>query len=621
MYCTKCGNKLNTGDRFCGNCGAPVGTEENKAAPVSDDGEMKVSVTPEEKTFAEPIKVITPTNDFKWDVQYYPDSDNRAKTKEIDFDWGDTARFGRRPERKKPDIDFEKDPVAAIESEPAEDFAHVEIKKESVEDSPVKETMPADTGFDSTGTEAGIRHSWKRTESAAGRRHDEREEWREPEELKKEDERLKEKVKEMAAVNKFYTFNSKNEEFQKLLDREYERLGVRKSVPTPESGKTGDEKPFEILGMAPVSGDEPEYGAERNDDPEDIEEDRERREQKTPRGIFGGLGFGKKANRNEDEETEAGSYDAGNDHMPEEDTESLEEMIREDAEESKAREPEKDLFATGELSIQEQYEDEINSREQQEIRQRISEDAEKAAKAKEEEALQDPSEEWPEFDPGAHLHEMAKARELFFDDDISDSTLIMNREKFSRALEEESRKAEAEIPNTKSDGSGQSVQEGISDAEKDTGPSDITDTAELEKELFGSQVPEGIPEDIPDKTKNRVKVKKPLTGSETQPIEMADAAIEMAKYRNRKEGINGPQGIPYGTEPDAADSFFDDDDDLEYEREGRGGKIAVIVLSVILVIMVALLVVRIAFPETVAAMMIDNVSNTIVEWIQGIIGN
>ncbi|MEE0956021.1 MAG: zinc ribbon domain-containing protein, partial [Eubacterium sp.] len=29
MYCSKCGNKLNPGDRFCGRCGAPVPQNSN----------------------------------------------------------------------------------------------------------------------------------------------------------------------------------------------------------------------------------------------------------------------------------------------------------------------------------------------------------------------------------------------------------------------------------------------------------------------------------------------------------------------------------------------------------------------------------------------------------------
>ncbi|MEG0291553.1 MAG: zinc ribbon domain-containing protein [Anaerovoracaceae bacterium] len=100
MYCTKCGKFLAGNDKFCSNCGAKV--EESLA-----------------KSEQERIKVITPVDDFVWDVKEFPNSAPK-KTGDINFDWGadelykhsrykkeEVAFFGKKQEPKaEPAIDL-----------------------------------------------------------------------------------------------------------------------------------------------------------------------------------------------------------------------------------------------------------------------------------------------------------------------------------------------------------------------------------------------------------------------------------------------------------------------------------------------------------------------------------
>ena len=48
MFCTNCGNKLNTGDSFCTECGTKVGTIEKN---INTDKTVLLKVTRERRTF------------------------------------------------------------------------------------------------------------------------------------------------------------------------------------------------------------------------------------------------------------------------------------------------------------------------------------------------------------------------------------------------------------------------------------------------------------------------------------------------------------------------------------------------------------------------------------------
>ena len=101
MYCSKCGNQIADGSRFCSFCGAPV-AEVNSYAP-----EVEVPAAapePEVEAPAEPEPVRKPfIEEINWNVNEYPATDTIEKTDDIDFDWGaDPAEIRSRYTREYP---------------------------------------------------------------------------------------------------------------------------------------------------------------------------------------------------------------------------------------------------------------------------------------------------------------------------------------------------------------------------------------------------------------------------------------------------------------------------------------------------------------------------------------
>ena len=166
MYCSNCGKQIADGSKFCSFCGAPVA---EVPAPVQ---EPEVPAVPEvtQEPQAEPEPERKPfIEDINWNVNEYPTSDIE-KTDDIDFDWGaDPAEIRERLTREFPES------VKAEINEKA-DALNVE---DLIPSRPEPEVVEAPAGEDV---------------SAADK------------------------------IDKFYTFSRKNEEFQQLLNREYDKI-------------------------------------------------------------------------------------------------------------------------------------------------------------------------------------------------------------------------------------------------------------------------------------------------------------------------------------------------------------------------------------------------------------
>ncbi len=185
MYCNNCGKEIADGSKFCSYCGSPV-TAETEAPQKYDASEAAAPVEQETReTAAAPAEEIRQTksddtdaprkplfDEFKWNVEEYPEPGKEAgKTEDINFDWNadpneipDAASgtaAGMRPAQAAPEIQSE--PTVAAGAAAA---AGTE--------------KPAADDISSM--------------SAADR------------------------------IDKFYTFNRKNEEFQQLLNKEYEKV-------------------------------------------------------------------------------------------------------------------------------------------------------------------------------------------------------------------------------------------------------------------------------------------------------------------------------------------------------------------------------------------------------------
>ena len=208
-YCKKCGKRLADGDKFCGNCGTKI-----------DVSEINIGFAEEEP---KPKKNFD-FGAFNWDLDGYPDED-KAKTEDVDFNWNTVLE-----EKKRKDI----------EERP---FTETIMTENELFDRIQSEDNAKDASELSFNWELG---STTRVEKADRfesiiPKAEEKAELDIPVEVSEEHEEVKDLVdvdEALAAgiaaassprksIDKFYTFNQKNEEFQALLDQEYERLRNR----------------------------------------------------------------------------------------------------------------------------------------------------------------------------------------------------------------------------------------------------------------------------------------------------------------------------------------------------------------------------------------------------------
>lgn len=209
MYCKKCGKRLADGDKFCGNCGTKI-----------DVSEINIGFAEEEP---KPKKNFD-FGAFNWDLDGYPDED-KAKTEDVDFNWNTVLE-----EKKRKDIE-EKSFTETIMTE-NELFDRIQSEDNAKDASEISFNWEL-------GSTTRVEKA-DRFESIIPKVED-KAELDIPVEVSEEHEEVKDLVdvdEALAAglvaassprksIDKFYTFNQKNEEFQALLDQEYERLRNR----------------------------------------------------------------------------------------------------------------------------------------------------------------------------------------------------------------------------------------------------------------------------------------------------------------------------------------------------------------------------------------------------------
>lgn len=180
MYCKNCGSGIEEGAKFCSQCGTLVESmPQPDAAPAAFDEPAPVQNIPvrEQSTademYESPRRAVF--EDVPWDVGDYPSRDRVEKTEEINFNWHarpseveDVVRTAPKSEAVDMGISF------APKNDSREDVLQGKDLERSI------------FGEPSNNSTDGM--------SAAER------------------------------IDKFYTFNKKNEEFQQLLDREYRKV-------------------------------------------------------------------------------------------------------------------------------------------------------------------------------------------------------------------------------------------------------------------------------------------------------------------------------------------------------------------------------------------------------------
>ena len=205
MFCNRCGANNPDDARFCSYCGAqlveavppvedlikeeptevpaaePVFPESDAVSePVIEEPAAVEPVVEEDPFFEEPAKPRKPFfEEMQWDVEEYPDSFHVEKTDDINFDWN--ADPNDIPDYTRP---LRKSQI-----------------EEALEEAPEIDTSAYDTPITATRMEAPDLGKFSFAET-------------QPSDEPSAAER----------IDKFYTFNRKNEEFQQLLNQEYDKI-------------------------------------------------------------------------------------------------------------------------------------------------------------------------------------------------------------------------------------------------------------------------------------------------------------------------------------------------------------------------------------------------------------
>ena len=209
MYCKKCGKKLADGDRFCGNCGTKI-----------DVSDINIGFAEEE---TKPKKNFE-FGAFNWDLDGYPDEE-KAKTEDVDFNWNTVLE-----EKKRKEIEEKSFTETIITENELFDKIRNENSAKDASELSFNWELGSTTRVDRANRfESIIPKSEEKTELdvpvEVSDEHDE------VQDIVDVDEALAAGIAAASSprksIDKFYTFNQKNEEFQALLDQEYERLRNR----------------------------------------------------------------------------------------------------------------------------------------------------------------------------------------------------------------------------------------------------------------------------------------------------------------------------------------------------------------------------------------------------------
>lgn len=242
MFCRKCGKALLEGDRFCCYCGAQVierrdsiadknGSEDvifrgNVLEPALKSELPKVDVGAPEKSIAEAWQELEEASkkkerevafEPKWDVSGIPKYDAEPKKpKAIVVDWGK----GEIIDREEAEENGQGE-LSEIESEQETLVEHGALKKEEAQEDP-KEEEPK---VEDTQTEKVEKETLIFSREEMNKLSEEQVSGLEKEilrDIQNKKDSVSSEVENQ--IDRFYTFSQKNAEFQKLLDREYERL-------------------------------------------------------------------------------------------------------------------------------------------------------------------------------------------------------------------------------------------------------------------------------------------------------------------------------------------------------------------------------------------------------------
>jgi len=219
VYCKKCGKELHDEDRFCSNCGTPVVHETIEEVSEASEGAAK--------------KKLIDTGEFVWDVHDFNKPARKVENVKVDWEKGTVIEENEEiaeediVEAAEEEVVAEEVIEAAREVEPetvseTEQFAGIDLPK-------IDESFAWTAPISIDDIEKAILEEKEAVEAEEIVFNGE---LPEADDVAVTIEDIEKDVitsnpnrdRDTARIDKFYTLNKKNEEFQKLLDMEYERI-------------------------------------------------------------------------------------------------------------------------------------------------------------------------------------------------------------------------------------------------------------------------------------------------------------------------------------------------------------------------------------------------------------
>ncbi|MGP1570261.1 MAG: zinc ribbon domain-containing protein [Eubacteriales bacterium] len=255
MFCRKCGETLLDDDRFCPYCGAQVVERKKNGENKSDEDVVYNTNSKERHFFSESVKP-------NWNLDSFPNTEEEPKkTDDILVDWQQNILI-------EPTFKPEKDMSFSEQLQAFESSFDLSKKEKDSVDTEKKEQNTVQT---STIAKSTLIFERPKLEI----------------EKHREDEMCADGVcrlepleqqpeKEEPQKEKFYTFSQKNAEFQKLLDKEYEKIkaGREETFNEIEELKKKDEL-SEFQKLKELVGEKEQEQQEEHEKPKEQEKQEE----------------------------------------------------------------------------------------------------------------------------------------------------------------------------------------------------------------------------------------------------------------------------------------------------------------------------------------------------------
>ena len=229
------------------------------------------------------------------------------------------------------------------------------------------------------------------------------------------------------------------------------------------------------------------------------------------------------------------------------------------------------------------------------------------------------------------LEEMVKARTLFFDDPFFVPEDDKEEKEEEQAVAEALADDEGGIPAEELEGTKSKV---VFEPQADESLADVLAEQEKAEGLDKAAEVEASPVETEakadeDKKPSEEKIEGATEAEKEEAKEVKGAESEEESVEKEDKEDKSDEAARIVIEPNVkleekdddteklAREFFESDDEDEKKKMGKGSKILIWILSIIIVITAALLVVRIALPDTVISRQMDNIAYKVVSLFTG----